>query len=214
MKLAFPDLPFAENALEPQMSARTVDFHYHKHHRAYFDKASNLIQDTPYADMDLRQIVRKAASNPKQTELFNNAAQVWNHAKFWESLKPGGGAPNGRVEELIRRDFGNYDNFRKRFHAAAMGRFGSGWAWLVLDHGRMRILTTANAETPLTAPITTLLAFDVWEHAYYLDYQNQRARFIDAFLDSMVNWDHANACIAAESSEVHPPERVGARRVG
>jgi superoxide dismutase, Fe-Mn family len=194
MTIEFKDLPYAQDALEPVYSTKTVQLHYGKHHRTYFDKMTELIKDTPYADMNLEEIIKATARDKKQTVLFNNAAQVWNHDVFWRSMKPGGGgSPNGDLEALIGKSFkGGLDGFKKELKNAAVTRFGSGWAWLTFEGGKLKISSTSNAENPLaTGKGIVLLTIDVWEHAYYLDYQNKRPDFVDAFLDKLVNWDYA-----------------------
>ncbi len=194
MTVEFKDLPYAQDALEPVYSAKTVALHYGKHHRTYFDKMTELIRDTPYADMNLEEIIKATAKDKKQTLLFNNAAQVWNHDVFWRSMKPGGGgSPDGDLAALIGKSFkGGHDGFKKELKNAAVTRFGSGWAWLTFEGGKLKISSTSNAENPLaTGKGIVLLTIDVWEHAYYLDYQNKRPDFVDAFLDKLVNWDYA-----------------------
>lgn len=189
MAITLPELPYAQDALEPHLSQQTLQFHYGKHHKGYVDKTNGLIEGTPLANADLEEIVRKAASDG-QTALFNNAAQVWNHTFFWKGMKPsGGGAPDSYVANAIDKAFGGMDSFKKAFGDAAMGRFGSGWAWLVYNKGGLEIVTTPNAETPLTTAAKPLLTCDVWEHAYYLDYKNERAKFVDTFLGNLVNWE-------------------------
>ena len=189
-------LPWDEKALEPVISAKTIDFHYHKHHQTYVDTLNKLVDGTPYAALKLEEIVRKTAgaSEAKDKQIFNNAAQVWNHTFFWNSMKPaGGGKPSGKLAAKIDADFGSYDAFRAEFIAAAMGQFGSGWAWLVLDGGKLKVTKTSNADLPMKAGQTALLTTDVWEHAYYIDYRNLRQKWVEAFLDHLVNWDFASA---------------------
>jgi superoxide dismutase, Fe-Mn family len=186
MSLEIAPLPYAKDALEPVLSSKTLEFHYEKHHKGYLTKLNAALQGTPDANKTLEEIVKSSSG-----AVFNNAAQVWNHTFFWEGLKPGGGGapPAGDVADLLTRDFGGWDAFKTQFHAAGMGRFGSGWAWLVLEGGKAKIVSTPNAETPLTTSAKPLLTADVWEHAYYLDYQNRRDGFLDAFLDKLINWD-------------------------
>lgn len=189
MSFTLPPLPYAKDALVPHMSAETFDYHYGKHHQAYLNKLNELVAGKPEEKKTLEELI-------KSTEgvLFNQAAQVWNHTFFWNSMKPqGGGQPKGAIAQAIERDFGGYDKWKAEFAAAAVGRFGSGWAWLVEDGGKLSIVTTANADTPLREGKTCLLTLDVWEHAYYIDYRNARPNFISAFLDHLVNWDFANA---------------------
>jgi Fe-Mn family superoxide dismutase len=186
-------LPYAKDALEPSMSRETFDFHYEKHHKAYMAKLKSLLEGKPEAKKTLVEIIRSSSGG-----VFNNAAQVQNHSFFWRSLKPnGGGAPDGEIGDLLSRDFGGWEKFRQGFINAGMGRFGSGWVWLVLDDGVLKILDTPNAETPLTTPSKPLLTADVWEHAYYIDYRNSRQAFLEAFCDKLINWDFAKANLAS-----------------
>jgi Fe-Mn family superoxide dismutase len=186
------DLPYAENALEPYISQNTISFHYGKHHRAYVDKTLKMIAGTEFEGASLVDIIKGAAGKPETSALFNNAAQVFNHAFYWQSMKPGGGGmPGGKLAAKIDATFGDYQKFAEEFSSAAASQFGSGWAWLVLDGDALKILKTANAETPVAEGLKPLLTIDVWEHAYYLDYQNRRGDYIKAFLDSLVNWDFA-----------------------
>ena len=189
MTIQLPDLPYAKDALAPHISAKTLEFHHDKHHAAYVTNANKLIAGTPLENAPLEEIVRAAAADPSKKGLFNNAGQVWNHNFLWNSMKPnGGGKPTGDIAARIEKDFGGYDAFVEKFSAAAVGQFGSGWAWLVLDGGKLVVVGTANADTPLVHGQTALLTADVWEHAYYLDYQNRRADYIDAYFKS-INWD-------------------------
>ncbi|MBE0503555.1 MAG: superoxide dismutase [Desulfuromonadales bacterium] len=194
MPITLPALPFAPNALEPHISARTFEFHHGKHHKAYVDNTSKLIEGTDLADKALEAIIQAAAADPSKKGLFNNAAQVWNHSFFWQCLKLGGGGkPSGKIAAKIDAELGGYDKFAADFKNAGVTQFGSGWAWLVLKEGKLAIVSSANAETPLTQGLKPLLVADVWEHAYYLDYQNRRPDFLQAFLDHLVNWDFVNA---------------------
>jgi Fe-Mn family superoxide dismutase len=169
------------------MSVETFDYHYEKHHKTYMTKLKGLIEGKPDASKSLEEVVKSSSGG-----VFNNAAQVWNHTFFWESMKPhGGGAPKGEIADLIQRDFGGFDKFREAFKTEGMNRFGSGWVWLVSDGGKGKIVTTPNAETPLTTSAKPLITCDVWEHAYYIDYRNKRDGFLEAFLDKLVNWDFA-----------------------
>ena len=186
-------LPYDQNALEPYISAETLSYHYDKHHRGYVDKLNKLIDGTPYAGLSLEDIVIKAREDAA-IDILNNALQAWNHAFLWESMSPNGGAtPDGRIKELVEDSFGDLDTFRKRFRAAALSHFGSGWVWLVLDGPRLRILTTGNADAPIGTRMVPLMTLDVWEHAYYIDYRNERVRYVDTFLDKLVNWKFAAA---------------------
>jgi Fe-Mn family superoxide dismutase len=184
-----PLLPYAEDALAPVISARTVGFHYGKHHLGYLYILNDLVQNTPYEKMSLEELIKATAAAPGQAAIFNNAAQVWNHTFYWSSMKPGGGGkPGGEIGKRIEKDFGSYENFRKEFVGAALGQFGSGWAWLATDGKMLKVLKTPNAENPITQGLKPLLTIDVWEHAYYLDYQNRRKDFVEASLDKLVNW--------------------------
>jgi len=196
VKLELPDLPYDYKALEPHISARTLEFHHDKHHATYVTKAQGMVKDTPMADDDLETIVQKAVKE-SNTGLFNNAAQAWNHTFFWNSLSPnGGGKPSGAIATKIDEDLGGYDKFVEAFSNAAVNQFGSGWAWLALDGGKLKIYGTANADTPIAKGQTALLTVDVWEHAYYLDYQNRRPDFVKAFLNELINWDFVNKNLA------------------
>ena len=189
MAIEIPPLPWAEGALAPHLSAETLSFHYGKHHRTYVDKLNGLIAGGPLAHKSLEDIVRGSDG-----DTFHNAAQVWNHTFYWNSMKPGGGgAPRGAIADAIQQDFGGYDKFRAAFVDAATTLFGSGWAWLVLDGGKLSVTMTPDADTPLTGKAKPILTIDVWEHAYYIDYRNARPKYVDAFLDHLVNWDFANS---------------------
>ncbi|MCC5995497.1 MAG: superoxide dismutase [Oceanicaulis sp.] len=192
MAFTLPDLPYARDALAPHISPETLDFHHGKHHKAYVDKANDLVKGTDLEGADLETVIRSAwkAGN---TALFNNAAQIWNHSFYWNSMSPkGGGKPSGRLAEAIGRDFGSFEKFAEAFKAAGAGQFGSGWAWLVVKDAKLEVRKTGNAETPITeAGVTPLLTMDVWEHAYYLDFQNRRPDYIGAFLEHLVNWEFA-----------------------
>lgn len=187
-----PELPYETSALEPHISAETLKFHHGKHHKAYVDKLNAAIKGTKFADQALESIV-EAARESGQQGIFNNAAQAWNHAFLWHSMSPtGGGEPTGALADAIKRDFGSVDKFNNEFKQAALGQFGSGWTWLVANEGRLKIVSTGNADTPLTGSDTPVLTLDVWEHAYYLDFQNQRDRYVDVFLSNLINWDFAS----------------------
>ncbi len=194
MAFELPPLPFAQDALEPHISANTLSFHHGKHHNAYVTNLNNLTQDSPLAGKSLEEIIKATAGDAAQAGVFNNAAQVWNHTFYWNSMKPGGGgAPSGDLAGRIDDAFGGLDKFKAEFKAAAIGQFGSGWAWLVVDGGNLEIVKTANADTPIAHGQTPLITCDVWEHAYYLDFQNRRPDYLQAFLDNLVNWDFAAA---------------------
>ena len=193
MSFELPPLPFAKDALAPHMSAETLEYHHGKHHAGYVSKLNAAIAGTPNEGKSLEEIIRSSEGG-----LFNNAAQTWNHTFFWNSIKPGGGgAPTGDLADALARDFGSVDAFKDAFAKAAAGRFGSGWAWLVLRDGKLQVVDTANADTPIRTGATPLLTIDVWEHAYYIDYRNARPSFIQAFLDHLVNWDFAAKNLAA-----------------
>jgi Superoxide dismutase len=198
MAFELPALPYPADALKPYMSAETFSYHHGKHHAAYVANLNKLIEGTDLANKSLEEIIKAAFGDPNKAGIFNNAAQVWNHTFFWKSMKPGGGgAPTGPIADKINADFGSYDKFVEAFKTAAATQFGSGWAWLVLDNGTLKVTKTPNAENPLVYGQTPLLTLDVWEHAYYLDYQNRRPDFISAYLEHLVNWDAANARLAA-----------------
>jgi superoxide dismutase, Fe-Mn family len=189
--IALPALPYATDALAPYISAQTVELHYGKHHRGYIEKTLRLIANTPYAGKNLVEIV-KTASDKGDVAIFNNAAQAWNHAFYWNSMTPGGGgAPQGKIAAAIDASFGSYDQFVDKFIFSATSRFGSGWAWLVQDGKKLKVISTANADTPVAHGLTPLLTIDVWEHAYYLDYQNRRGPYVRAFVDHLINWSFA-----------------------
>jgi Fe-Mn family superoxide dismutase len=195
--IELPALPYAMDALAPVISSETLSFHYGKHHKTYVDTLNKLVAGTDLADTPLETLIAAVAGKPDKAGMFNNAAQIWNHTFFWNSLRPGGGgAPTGAVAPAINAAFGSFDNFKKEFANAAMTQFGSGWAWLVAERGALRIMKTPNADTPLTTGQTALLTIDVWEHAYYLDYQNRRADFVAAVIDKLLNWEFANANLA------------------
>ncbi len=192
MAFELPPLPYPKNALEPHTSAQTLDFHHGKHHQAYVTNLNNLVKGSPMESQSLEEIIRATAKDASKAGVFNNAAQVWNHTFFWNCMKPhGGGAPSGNIAQAIDRDLGGLAKFKDDFKAAAVGQFGSGWAWLVADKGTLKITRTPNAVNPVAEGQTALLTCDVWEHAYYLDFQNRRPDFVQAFLDHLVNWDFA-----------------------
>lgn len=191
MKLELPDLPFAKDALEPHMSANTLDFHHGKHHNAYVVKGNELLEDAGLSADTLEALVIEAAK--VGGGLFNNVGQHYNHSFFWNSISAnGGGEPTGAIADAINTSFGSFEDFKKEFVAGGVGQFGSGWVWLVADGDTLKITKSANAETPLTDGLKPLLVCDVWEHAYYLDFQNRRPDFLASFLDNLVNWDFAN----------------------
>lgn len=192
MAFSLPPLPFHNTALEPHISANTLSFHHGKHHNAYVVNLNNLIEGKPQAEMSLEEIIMTSAGDAQLAPIFNNAAQVWNHTFYWNSMKPqGGGQPHGTLAELINRDFGSYEAFVAQFKQAAASQFGSGWAWLVMHHDKLAITKTGNADLPMVHGQHALLTCDVWEHAYYLDYQNRRPDYVSVFLDHLVNWGFA-----------------------
>jgi Fe-Mn family superoxide dismutase len=187
-----PPLPYADNALSPVISGHTIGFHYSRHHKGYVDNLNKLIAKTEFADLPLTAIITATAGHADKAAIFNNAAQDWNHTFYWHSLKPnGGGEPPAVLLRKIEASFGNLDACKKELAAAATTQFGSGWAWLVLAGDKLKVVKTGNAEVPLTTGMKPLLTIDVWEHAYYLDYQNRRAEYIDAVLDKLINWEFA-----------------------
>lgn len=193
MPFELPALPYAPTALEPHMSARTFEFHHGKHHKAYVDTLNTLIPGTEWEKASLEDIIKGTHGNDKYIKIFNNAAQIWNHTFFWNSMKPnGGGAPSGNLAQKIDQDLGGLEAFKAKFKEAATTQFGSGWAWLVLaSNGKLDVVKTANAVTPLATGQKPILTCDVWEHAYYIDYQNRRADMVQTFLDKLVNWEFA-----------------------
>jgi len=198
MPFELPALPYAKTALEPHISANTLDFHHGKHHQAYVTNLNNLTKDTPLAAQSLEAVIGGSAGDAAKAGIFNNAAQVWNHTFYWNAMKPaGGGVPGGDVAAAIDGAFGSFDKFKDEFKQACVTQFGSGWGWLVVDGGVLKITKTANADLPLAHGQTALLTCDVWEHAYYLDYQNRRPDYVQTFLDHLVNWDFVAANLAA-----------------
>ena len=190
MAFELPNLPFPGDALEPYMSARTLEFHHGKHHRTYVTNLNNLIKDTDLSAEGLENIIIATAGDASKAGIFNNAAQTWNHTFFWSCLTPNGGGalPEGAFKDVVVKTFGSEEKFKEEFKAAAVSQFGSGWAWLVLEKGELKITKTANADTPLAHGQIPLMTLDVWEHAYYLDYQNRRPDFAQTFLDNLANW--------------------------
>jgi Fe-Mn family superoxide dismutase len=190
--IVLPPLPYADNSLDPVISANTISFHYGKHHKGYVDNLNKLIAGTEFADMPLEKIITETTGKADKTAIFNNAAQTWNHTFYWRSLRPkGGGEPPAVLKQKIEASFGTLDVCKKELATAAMAQFGSGWVWLVLDSNKLKVVKTANADLPLTKGIKPLLTIDVWEHAYYLDYQNRRADYVNAVLDKLINWGFA-----------------------
>lgn len=190
MAFTLPDLPYAKDALAPHISAETLEFHYGKHHAGYVKKTNAAIEGTEYEGKPLEEIIKATAGDPAKSGIFNNAAQVWNHSFYWQCMKPGGGGePTGALADKIKAQFGSYENLVSELKSAGGGQFGSGWAWLVQDGDSLKVVKTLNAENPITQGLKPLLTIDVWEHAYYLDYQNKRPDYLDTFLNNLVNWD-------------------------
>ncbi|NTU76771.1 MAG: superoxide dismutase [Alphaproteobacteria bacterium] len=189
MTFELPPLPFSPEALEPHISARTLAFHHGKHHQTYVTNLNNLIKGKPLESASLEGVVRLTAQEESQTAIFNNAAQVWNHAFFWNSLSPQGKEPKAELMKKLEKDFGGLTAFKEQFKQKGLAQFGSGWVWLVEAGGKLQITKTANAVNPLVMGQKPLLTCDVWEHAYYLDYQNRRGDFLEIFLNQLVNWD-------------------------
>ena len=189
-----PPLPYADNALDPVISATTIGFHYGKHHKAYVDNLNKLVAGTEFAGLPLENIITTTAGKVDKAAIFNNAAQIWNHTFYWKSLSPkGGGNPSAMLKQKIETSFESVDACKKELSAAAVSQFGSGWAWLVLEGGKLKVVKTANAGSPMTAGDKPLLAIDVWEHAYYLDYQNRRPDYLGAVIARLIDWDFVNA---------------------
>lgn len=194
MAVTLPDLPYPKEALAPVISAKTLEFHHGKHHKTYVETTNKLIAGTEMENADLETIIKKSVGDQAKTGLFNNSAQVWNHTFFWNCMKPnGGGAPNGPIADKIKGVWGDYRKFAEELKNAGVTQFGSGWAWLVVDGRDLKITKTANADTPIAHNLKPLLTIDVWEHAYYLDYQNRRADFLAAVIEKLINWDFVNA---------------------
>ena len=194
MTITLPALPYGKDALAPHISAQTLDFHHGKHHNAYVSNLNKLIEGTDLANATLEDIIKKTAQDAGKAGIFNNAAQAWNHTFYWQSMKPnGGGLPTGKIAAQIDADFDGYDTFSEQLKNAGLTQFGSGWAWLVLNKNKLEIMKTANADTPIAHGVKPLLTVDVWEHAYYLDYQNGRGTYLDVFIKSLINWEFVNS---------------------
>jgi Fe-Mn family superoxide dismutase len=192
MAFELPPLPYPKAALDPHVSAKTLELHHGKHHAAYVKTLNKLIKNTEFERMRLEEIIQASSESAAHRKVFNNAGQHWNHSFFWKCMRPsGGGKPEGALAEMVERDLGGLDRFRESFIAAGMDRFGSGWAWLVVEAGKLAVISTPNGEPPMVSGRHALLACDVWEHAYYLDYQNRREEFLAAFVDHLVNWEFA-----------------------
>ena len=190
MSFELPSLPYANDALAPYMSAETLDFHYGKHHQTYVTNLNNLIKDTDLQNSSLEEIVIKSSKDSSMAGIFNNAGQHWNHILFWQCMKPnGGGSIPSELEARLNSDFGSVDQFKEAFIQAGTTQFGSGWAWLAIDNGKLVVTKSANASNPLVDGMKPILGCDVWEHSYYIDYRNKRPDYLKAFLDSLVNWE-------------------------
>jgi len=202
MAIMQSNLPYDIDALEPFVSARTLSYHYDRHHRGYADKLNGLIRNSQYDSLELEQVINKARQTG-DIDILSNALQVFNHEFLWESMSPNGGKkPDGRIKELVESRYGHIDLFKKDFRSAALGLFGSGWVWLVFDRSSLRIVTTGNGDSPVGTRLTPLLTLDVWEHAYYLDYQNDRKRYVNSFLDNLINWNFAAANLVATERDI------------
>ena len=197
MAYELPDLPYDYIALEPHISKDTLEFHHDKHHAGYVSKFNAAVKGTDFDSQPIETVITSVADDPEQSGLFNNAAQAWNHTFYWQSMKPnGGGKPSGELAQKIDADFGSYEQFAEAFKSAGASQFGSGWAWLVLEGDTLKVTKTLNAVNPLVSHQVPLLTMDVWEHAYYLDYQNQRPSYIDTFLNDLLNWDFVSQNLA------------------
>ena len=198
MAHTLPPLPYDIDALEPHISRSTLEFHHGKHHQTYVNNLNALVKDTDLADQSLEQTIKAVAGDDAKLGVFNNAAQIWNHSFYWQCMKPaGGGEPSGALADRITADLGGFTAFVDAFKKAGATQFGSGWAWLVLDNGSLKVSKTLNADNPMVHGQLPLLTMDVWEHAYYLDYQNRRPDYITTFLDKLVNWDFVATNLAA-----------------
>jgi len=198
MAYELPPLPYDYTALEPSISKSTLEFHHDKHHAAYVSKYNDAVKGTELDKKSIEEVIKEIAGNSDKQGLFNNAAQAWNHTFYWQCMKPnGGGTPTGSLAKKIDADFGSFDKFVEEFKSAGATQFGSGWAWLVLDNDTLKVTKTLNADNPLTSGQIPLLTMDVWEHAYYLDFQNKRPAYIDEFIGKLVNWDFVSENMAA-----------------
>ncbi|MCX6807610.1 MAG: superoxide dismutase [Patescibacteria group bacterium] len=185
-----PTLPYSTSALNPYISARTLEFHYGKHHVNYMENLNKLIAETEMENLDLTSLIQKTANEDHRINVFNNAAQAWNHTFYWRGMKQGGGGqPSAELEELINKSFGSLEKFQEEFKKTALNHFGSGWAWLIIEDGTLKVMSTSNADTPIAHGQKPLLTIDLWEHAYYIDYQNRRAEYIDMFINKLINWN-------------------------
>ena len=196
MAITLPELSYAKDALSPHISEKTLEFHYGKHHNAYVVNANKLLEGTDLAKESLETIIKETGGDASKQAIFNNAAQVWNHSFYWRCMKSGGGGPpTGAVAQKIDADFGSFEKFSEAFKNAGATQFGSGWAWLIIKDNKLQVMKTANADTPLARGLTPLLTVDVWEHAYYLDYQNRRQDYLNVFVENLINWEFVNTCL-------------------
>jgi len=196
MNILLPDLPYSKDALAPYISANTLEFHHGKHHKTYVDNANKLLADTDLAGEPMESIIVKTAGDASRIGIFNNVAQIWNHSFYWQCMQPNGGGPaSGPVAAKIQATWGSFEKFAEEFKNAGLTQFGSGWAWLVLEKDQLKIVKTANADNPLVHGQKPLLTVDVWEHAYYLDYQNRRADYLNTFVDKLINWNFVNSLL-------------------
>jgi Fe-Mn family superoxide dismutase len=209
MAFHLPKLPYAYDALAPHVSENTLHYHHDKHHRTYVDKLNELVEGTELARKPLEDVILAAAKDESKKKIFNNAAQHWNHAVFWLCMSPGGGEPRGELREKIDKHFGSFVKFKETFVHEGVEQFGSGWVWLVEDGGKLLIRATHDAMTPLVEGQRVLMTCDVWEHAYYLDYKNEREKFLKAFIDNLANWDYATSCLHFDEQE--KPRKTGTR---
>jgi Fe-Mn family superoxide dismutase len=209
MSFHLPKLPYAYDALAPLVSKDTLHFHHDKHHRAYVDKLNKLVAGTELADKPIEDVILATAKDDSKKNIFNNAAQHWNHAVFWHCMAPGGGEPQGELRERIDKHFGSLDAFKEKFVKEGVEQFGSGWVWLVDDGSKLAVRATHDAMTPLADGQRVLITCDVWEHAYYLDYKNEREKFLKAFIDNLANWDYAASCLRFDAQE--KPRKTGTR---
>ncbi|MEN9208479.1 MAG: superoxide dismutase [Gloeomargarita sp. GMQP_bins_120] len=201
MAYQLPELPYPQDALAPYITGELMSYHYGKHHAAYVTNYNNLVKDTEYDSMPLEEVIKKTYGDSSKVAIFNNGAQAWNHTFYWNCMKPGGGGePTGPLAEKIKADFGSFEAFKQAFKQAGVSQFGSGWAWLVLDNGTLKVTKTANADNPLCFNQVPLLTMDVWEHAYYLVYQNRRPDYAQDFIDHLINWDFVSAQYAAATA--------------
>ncbi len=190
-----PNLPYEKKALEPYISEKTLEFHHGKHHQGYVNNLNALIENTDFLQKNLETVIKETFGKPDKVGIFNNAAQVWNHTFYWHSIKPnGGGSPSAKISALIDSSFGSLGALKDEFSKAAAGQFGSGWAWIIYDGKGLKVTKTSNAENPITSGFVPIITIDVWEHAYYLDYQNARPKYIETFFNHLINWDFAERC--------------------